>query len=160
MNIAQSINPERAQSLEFRFRHESELLAHASHKSLFGWGGWGRNRVWDEETGEDLSVTDGKWILTLGIRGWSGFLAEFFLITLPLWYAFKIQKRKTGIEQKQRIYLASLALILAIVLLDQMPNASLNPLYVFLAGALLGRAQHLSKTQVTNKPSEQTVKSG
>lgn len=143
VDVAYSINPERGQSLEFRFKNENMLLDHASLKPFFGWGGWGRNRVYNAETGEDLSVTDGKWILTLGIRGWFGFLAEFLLIVIPIWMAYKIQKKYKTMDSKERALLAAHALIVSIILLDQMPNASLNPLYLLLIGSLLGRVYEL-----------------
>lgn len=143
VDFASSISSERGKSLEFRFKNENMLLERAREKPLFGWGGWGRNRVYDLETGEDLSVTDGKWILTLGIRGWFGFLAEFLLIVIPLGMAYKIQKKYKNIDTKERSLLAAHALIISIILLDQMPNASLNPLYLLLVGSLLGRVNEL-----------------
>lgn len=140
VDIAYSINPERGQSLEYRFMHEELLLEHASVKPLFGWGGWGRNRVRDPDTGEDLSVTDGRWILSLGVRGWFGFLMEFLLVVLPIYAAYKIQKTNKEIGKNERVLLAAHALIISVILLDQMPNASFNPLYILLVGSLLGRA--------------------
>lgn len=139
VDFAYSVNSERGQSLEFRFKNEALLLEHASAKPIFGWGSWGRNRVYNAETGEDLSITDGKWILTLGSRGWFGFLTEFLLIVAPLWMAYKIQKKYKAMDSKERALLAAHALIVSIILLDQMPNASLNPLYLLFVGSLLGR---------------------
>ena len=139
VDIAYAINPDRGQSLEYRFMHEELLLEHANVKAAFGWGGWGRNRVRDPETGEDLSVTDGRWILTLGVRGWFGFLMEFLLVVLPIYAAYKVQKTNKEIDKKERTLLAAHALVISMILLDQMPNASLNSLYILLVGALLGR---------------------
>ena len=34
-------------------------------RPIFGWGGWGRNRVYDE-MGNDMAVTDGYWIIFFG----------------------------------------------------------------------------------------------
>lgn len=146
VDIAYSLNSERAQSLEYRFKHEGLLLEHANVKPVFGWGGWGRNRVWDPETGEDLSVTDGKWILSLGSRGWFGFLMEFLLVVLPIYLAYKVQKKDKDIDKKERALLAAHALIVSIILLDQMPNSSFNPLYILIVGSLLGRVYDLKKT--------------
>lgn len=143
VDIAYSVNPERGQSLEYRFHHEELLLEHANLKPLFGWGGYGRNRVRDPETGEDLSVTDGRWILSLSVRGWFGFLMEFLLVVLPIYVAYKVQKRSKDIGKSERSLLAAHALIVSIILLDQMPNASFNPLYILLVGSLLGRAYEI-----------------
>ena len=56
-------NDDRAESLQFRFDHEKQMLQRASQRFLFGWGRWGRSRIYDE-WGNDISVTDGRWIIT------------------------------------------------------------------------------------------------
>ena len=81
---AASLDSDRAQSLQFRFDNEDILLARANEKPLTGWGSWGRNRVFDPETGRDLSVTDGTWVIFMGTSGWLGYLAWFGLLTLPI----------------------------------------------------------------------------
>ncbi|MDO8825447.1 hypothetical protein [Methylophaga sp.] len=146
LEYAHMVSAERAQSLEYRFDHERELLSHANNKSLFGWGGWGRNRVRDDLTGDDLSTTDGKWIITLGVRGWFGYLTEFLFVVLPIWLAFKCQgivKSRSKDAKNEGKFLASQALIVALILVDQMPNASLNPLYWLIIGSLLGRCYEI-----------------
>lgn len=150
VELAESFSPERAQSLEYRFENEKLLLQHADTKPIFGWGGWGRNRVYDIETGKDISTTDGKWILTLGIRGWFGFFAEAFFITVPLWLAFNLQRKSDFLTRKQAKLLSSHALVVAVILLDQMPNASMNPLYWLLVGSLLGRVLYIKNQLKAN----------
>ena len=61
-----------------------KMLAHAAEKPLFGWGGYGRNHVYDMATGRMLTIADGAWIISLGIYGWVGYIAEFGLLALPL----------------------------------------------------------------------------
>lgn len=143
-DIAGMISVDRQGSLLYRFDNETRLLEHASHKPLFGWGGWGRNRVFDPETGEDITVTDGKWIITLGTRGWVGFLAEFLFFIVPIWLVYKL-KGNQKVPKNERFLLAAHSLIVAIILLDQMPNASMNALYWLVVGALLGRAYDINK---------------
>ena len=145
LNIAGSISANRQQSLEYRFDNETILLDHALKKPLFGWGGWGRNRVYDPETGEDISTTDGNWIVKLGIKGWFGFLAEFLFFIIPLWLAFKLRTHG-NIPKKEGVLLSAHALIVAIILLDQMPNASMNALYWLIVGALLGRIFNIQES--------------
>lgn len=149
VNYANSISPERAESLEYRFEHEEKLLAHANKKSLFGWGGWGRNRVVDDLTEANTSTTDGKWIITLGVSGWFGYITEFLLIIVPLWMAFKIRSKAKHISKNESVYLASHALIVSLILLNQMPNASLNPFYWLIIGSLLGRIYDLQQQAKT-----------
>ena len=71
VDTAASVSDDRAQSLKFRFDQEQQLLDHAWKRFSFGWGRFGRNRVYDEESGRDLSVTDGQWIITMGQFGFS-----------------------------------------------------------------------------------------
>jgi hypothetical protein len=146
VEVAYSFNPERGQSLEYRFGNEETLLSHALEKQFFGWGGWGRNRVYDPNTGEDITVADGKWVLTIGIRGWIGFLAEYLLMILPIWVAYSTHRTLRNDSKDSRL-LAAHSLITAIVLIDQMPNASITPFYLLLCGALLARANSMKKAQ-------------
>jgi hypothetical protein len=81
---ADYVSYDRAFSIDFRFENEDRLLAKASERPIFGWGGWGRNRVYDAETSSDVSVTDGAWIIELGQFGLTGFLSLFLLIVAPI----------------------------------------------------------------------------
>src|SRR5260370_21394485 len=83
ISVAKAINDERAQSLETRFDQEAILLEHSSQRFLFGWGRFGRNRVYDS-TGKDTTITDGLWIITITTFGLVGFLAEFGLLAFPV----------------------------------------------------------------------------
>ncbi|WP_152565103.1 hypothetical protein [Methylobacter sp. BBA5.1] len=144
MNWTESMSAERAESLGFRFENEDMLLNHARQRLFFGWGGWGRNRVHNEETGRDMTVTDGKWIITLGTFGWLGFIAEFGLLALPVFRAASVFKWvKT---QQEKILLSAHALLVGFVMIDQLPNASLAPWLWLLAGALLGRTDAILNT--------------
>jgi hypothetical protein len=140
-DVAKSIDNDRAASLQYRFNQEDQLLRRASERILFGWGRFGRNRVFDQDTGGDVSVTDGRWIITLGTFGLIGFLAEFGLLALPVFRAASALKFVDSADD--RVVLAALALILATNMIDLLPNAPLTPWTWLLAGALLGRAETL-----------------
>ncbi len=62
--VEQNVSADRANSLRHRLNNEDMLLSRAFESPLFGWGGWGRNRVYDEN-GKDLTVTDGLWIIII-----------------------------------------------------------------------------------------------
>jgi len=153
ISVAESINPLRADSLKFRLDNEDLLLEKANERPWFGWGGWNRNRVYDED-GQDLTTADGAWIILIGTRGWIGYLAEFGLLCGPLLLLFL----------RRRFYEPSpattgLMLVLCANLLDLIPNATLTPLTVLLAGALIGRlewrsnpAKDLPKEDPTGRP--------
>lgn len=153
VDTAESLSSERAQSLNFRFEHENTLLQHALKKPAFGWGSWGRNRVYDPETGADLSVTDGNWIITLGTGGWLRFITLFYFVVMAIYLAYRTQKYLRGSEdEKNKQYLMSVhSLIAALILLDQMPNSSLHPLYWLVIGALFGRYKKILREWQVNK---------
>ncbi len=148
-NTAKSISPERAQSLNFRFENESMLLTRGRERFFFGWGGWGRNRVYNKESGRDETVTDGRWIITFGQFGIFGFIAEFGLLAVVVFQANKaLELLKSKPEQT---LLAVHALLIGIIMIDQLPNASLAPWIWLLAGALLGRSDTILAENKLNK---------
>jgi hypothetical protein len=106
---------------------------------MFGWGSFSRNRVYDIESGRDTSITDGMWIITLGVWGLFGFLARFGLLVLPVFRA--AAALRFAESDRDRVFLAALALILAINVVDMLPNAPLTPWTWLICGALLGRAE-------------------
>ncbi|MDD9723551.1 hypothetical protein PVW51_22865 [Sulfitobacter sp. PR48] len=138
---AEAINPARAQSLEYRFNNEEQLLARAAEKPLFGWGGWGRSLIRDGETGQILSIPDGRWIIIFGTFGWLGYICEFGLLALPL-EMLALYMRRQG-EAALSPLVAPLCLILGITMVDMLLNATLTPLTWLTAGALLGHAERL-----------------
>lgn len=135
---------ERSESFQTRIDNENALLTKARQRPLFGWGGYGRNRVFDEFTGEDTSITDGTWIIIVGTYGWVGYLATFGLLCLPM---IATWVRRGQLEPAT----AALSLVLAINLLDLLPNSSLSPLTWLIAGSLVYAAgpirQPLRSTQ-------------
>ena len=141
LGAAASIDPDRAASLQFRFDNEQVLLDRAYIKPVFGWGSWGRNHILDPVSGNILTVTDGRWIIVIGVYGWVGFLAEFGLILWPL-----VLLWRESLAQRDSVvspFIAPLSLILAINLFDMLPNATLTPLTWLVAGALNGYAERL-----------------
>ncbi|MGL4320319.1 MAG: hypothetical protein ACRCS3_05590 [Paracoccaceae bacterium] len=143
--FAHSISPERAYSLEFRFDNEEQLLARAAEKPWFGWGGYGRNLIMDPITGRAITIADGAWIIALGIYGWLGYVAEYGLLSLPL-----ILLGREALVQRSAAfspYVAGMALILAVNMIDMLPNATLIPLTWMMAGALLGHAEAMARAR-------------
>mgnify|MGYP007055198211 CR=1 FL=1 len=142
--IAESIDPDRAQSLEFRFDNEEKLLDKAKEQLFFGWGGWGRNRIYDDDSGKDISVTDGGWIITFGQFGLLGFIAEFGLLVITVFRARKASELLQG--KSEKTILAAHTLLVSIVVVDQLPNASLAPWLWLITGVLLGRSEYIIST--------------
>lgn len=140
VSVANDFSRDRAESLQFRFNNEEKMLAHAQERFLFGWGRFGRNRIFDESTGWE-SVTDGLWIITLGQFGLVGFVAQFGLFTLSVFRAAAAARFTRSFEELT--LLSTLALIVGIVAIEQLPNASMTPWAWLFTGALLGRAESL-----------------
>ena len=132
---AAKIDLQRAASLEFRFDNEDELLEKASQRPAFGWGGWGRSRVYDER-GRDVGTTDGQWAIILGLGGWVRYLTVFGLLSVSvLILAFKKKDYEVSIAT------SSQCLVLVANLIDLIPNAGLSIVTWTIAGALAGRLE-------------------
>lgn len=136
LELVSSFSEERAQSLETRLTNEGELLAHAEQRPVFGWGAWGRNRVHDLDTGEDLSITDGQWVMTIGAWGWVGYLARFGLLGLPLFLLW----RRDRLAGRMPPATAALALLLGVSMIELLPNSVFMPWTWLMVGGLLGYA--------------------
>ena len=137
---AEAISPDRAHSLGYRFDNENALLERAHEKDLFGWGGWGRNLVRHMETGQILSIPDGRWILTFGTFGWFGYLCEMGLLAFPMLLLF-LQIGKAG--RSLSPFATPMALILGATMVDMLLNDTLVPIMWLVAGAVLGYAETL-----------------
>jgi hypothetical protein len=135
-------NDERERSLEYRFNNEDSLLSHASERIFTGWGRYGRNRAYDKDAGNDVSVTDGRWVIVLGEYGIFGFLAEFGILTYGIFRSLAVLKYVKS--EREAVFLATLALILSFNVLDLLPNATLTPLTFLMAGALVGRTEYVA----------------
>ncbi len=145
---AEAINPERAQSLGYRFNNEEQLLERANEKWLFGWGGWGRNLVRDLESSQILTIPDGRWILTFGAFGWFGYLCEMGLLAMPLILLFWHSRASFG--HKLSPLVGALALILAITMVDMLLNDTLVPFVWLIAGSVMGYAERLRFSEATS----------
>lgn len=143
------INEERGQSMEFRFQNDEILVEKAQEKLWFGWGGYGRSRIYDW-SGKDISVTDGYWVIHLGARGIVGLYGNFALLLIPLWFA---RKRIKNVQDKQqRMLLTGLAFMVALFTVDLLPNGLYNSFPFFLAGALASLSAALGGKQRARRP--------
>jgi O-antigen ligase len=141
LQAANAVSADRAGSLQTRFYNEDQLLARAWQRPLFGWGRFGRSRVYNGWNGGDSSTTDGHWIITMGEFGVVGFVAEFGLLGFSVFRAIKALRFAR--TKREAEYLTALALIVAIGMVDLLPNSSISPWSWLLAGGLLGRAETL-----------------
>ena len=149
LGIAKSIDADRAGSLEFRFNNEDMLARRALERPLFGWGRFGRSRIFDADNGSDVSVTDGRWIIDVGQFGIIGFLSEFGLLSICVYRAASALRYAPSRKEQQ--LLAALALIVSLNIFDLIPNSSLVPWTWLISGALLGRAEDLAYSRTLRR---------
>jgi hypothetical protein len=133
---------ERAHSVNTRFVNEDALYERAEERLWFGWGGYGRNRIYDA-WGRDASITDGEWIIRIGSRGLVGFIGSFGLLLWPILMA--VARGSKIRDPKDRKIVDALTLIVALNALDLLPNGLFTQMPYFLAGALAGLTQGMTQ---------------
>lgn len=135
---------DRVASLEFRFNNEELLSEKARERIIFGWGGWGRNRVFDE-WGEDISVTDSLWIIAFGSYGTVGVISFTASLLLPV--LVFLQRYPASLWLNRRVApAAALAVLLALYTLDCFLNAMINPIYTLACGGIAGLVLKQTRT--------------
>jgi hypothetical protein len=134
--VVARINPARAQSVGGRFEQERMLLDKARQRPLVGWGQWNRWRV-QNARGEDVTIADSLWIISLGRTGILGLSAVMAAILLPTGLlcarigASRWLEPATGPP-------AVLSVLLVMYMLDGLLNAMLNPAFIIAGGGLSG----------------------
>jgi len=138
VSLAQEwIDVERASSLNYRMNNEDILIAKAVQRPVLGWGGWSRARVFDDK-GQDISITDGMWIITLGNYGSLGLAALTAVLLAPV---AVLARRPARVWSASAFAPAgALAVISGLYMLDNLSNAMFNPIYVLAVGGLAGLA--------------------
>jgi len=131
--FVESIDVQRADSLAYRFRNEDILLAKAEEKPFLGWSGYGRARVYNSD-GQDISVTDGYWVIIFGNGGWLLYLAEMGLLCFPIIY-LSLRYRRLDLGRETSV----ITVIFASILVDLIPNAGATPVMWLMCGTLWGR---------------------
>jgi len=137
IDIAQMFGPDRADSIAGRLENEDILIAKASEKQLFGWGSWGRWRVFDYKTGKDVTVSDGMWVISRGEKGMVGLVSVTAILLLP----FVLLLRRVPARFWAHPMAAapvSLAMLLVLYSVDNLFNAMINPIFMLAAGGLSG----------------------
>lgn len=81
--VAHTVSEERSRSLDTRFLNEDMLMEKAWERPVTGWGRWGRSRI-TNAAGQDISKTDGLWIIAFGQSGFLGLTALLFVFATPV----------------------------------------------------------------------------
>jgi hypothetical protein len=88
-------------------------------------------------------VTDGEWIIALGVTGFLGFGTLFGLLLWPLFAAAR-KMRKVHNKVDRRL-ISGISLTLAMCAVDLLPNSLGSNYPYFLAGALLSVAAAMAQ---------------
>jgi hypothetical protein len=145
VNAAYAASGDRAASLEYRFNMETMLSSKASERPVFGWGRFKRNMVFDPDSGKELSVSDGHWVIVYGVRGGWGFFTFFAFFLSPIWLLRKRLKKVQALDEKTM--LAGLALIVGVAAVDLVPNGLYNTIDLLFCGILYGATKGISSAQ-------------
>lgn len=133
--FVEELDVERAGSLQFRLVNEELLMEKAWQRPWFGWGGWGRNYVYDQD-GQRTAVVDGMWILLMGRNGALGLCSWFLVIGVPT--AMFVWRFPPGLWFTPSVApLAGIAMLLAIYQIDCLPNGMESPVFFLLAGGMV-----------------------
>ncbi len=142
---------ERAQSLEVRFTNEDKLLVRALERPWFGWGSYGRNRIYDEY-GIDRCITDGAWVMVLGSLGIVGYGFTFMFTVGALLIA---SRRVAKVQDRElRTLMAVLILAASVLWFDNLPNAPDLLVVHFIAGAMCS----ISRTVLADQERDKLMK--
>ena len=153
--VKQVMSPERAESLEYRFDNEMLLAEHARERILFGWGGWGRNRLYEENWHgifEDIAITDSLWILAFGINGLVGLVSLTTSLILPISQFCLLNNYPVKSYFNPKVApAAALAVSLLFFVFDSLLNDMFNPVFPLISGGLTGlvlqeKVKHRAKT--------------
>jgi len=128
IDTVKTLSAKRADSLETRIKAETLTIAHAKKRPAFGWGAFGRNRVRDAR-GKEV-VTDGLWVILVGINGLVG-LASFYL-----WWCWPIiisGRARTRLVMDPVIYPVLVAIGLQAV--NLIFNGFVSPVLTMFSGA-------------------------
>ena len=145
--IAENISYDRAMSLWTRMENENILAEKAFERPIFGWGGWGRSRIYDE-SGKDISITDGNWIIIFGKHGLFGLLFFTVLFLYPICVFMRNYPAKSWTFPKVAPS-AVLSVLLGLYMIDNLLNSMVNPIFTAIAGGLIGAV----KEQYSKSPS-------
>ncbi|WP_088243482.1 O-antigen ligase family protein [Calothrix rhizosoleniae] len=144
------VEPGRASSLGYRMSNEELLSEKARHRPIFGWGGWGRNRILEENwEGElvDVAITDSLWIIAFGINGTVGLIALFSSSLLPSLSFFWLRYPARFWFKPEIAPAALLSVVITLYMLDCTLNNMPNPVFTLASGGIAGLALNKSETK-------------
>lgn len=158
------VSQDRLQSIEFRIDEEILLVDKAREQFWFGWGGWSRSRVFEENYEgifEDTSITDSLWIIAFGTKGVIGIVTLTLSMLLPS-VLFPYLRHPVRTWFYPRVGSAAVfAVLLPLFMLDNLLNNHLTVVAWVMVGSLTGlilnTQEDLSITGAKNVPKTRYV---
>jgi hypothetical protein len=155
LDTAGGVASDREQSLLFRFRNENDLLVKARQRMVFGWGEYNRSFIFDER-GRPTTITDGHWIVIVGVLGMVGFTATFGMLLFPI-FLTRSRMRKI-VDRSDKMLVSGVALMIGTIAVDLIPNGLWDGYPYFFAGALMGVTRNLAAGAKQRARREEMVK--
>jgi hypothetical protein len=128
---------DRAQSLDFRIQNERVITEKAKKHLLFGWGGYGRPFILDEN-GNCTFTPDSLWIITFGTYGLVG-LAALYALVAPIAY-LHLRLNKVFWSHPEMVGVSVFSVLLVLYSMDNLMNNMPNPLFLLGLGGISGMA--------------------
>ncbi len=156
VDMVATVSVERSESVAYRVEAEVLLLERALEQPIFGWAGWGRNKVESQDDVRHSYATDSMWIIAIGVRGLVGLIGLGFAVVAPPW----IMVRYVGPAVWRRPEYGAVAAIAAIVLInayDNMFNAMLNPVFIIAMGGVMGFGLRRQNAALPDPPHHQPM---
>ncbi|MCY2978703.1 MAG: hypothetical protein NTU79_08585 [Planctomycetota bacterium] len=130
-----TFSEDRAASLQYRLDNDKRLVERALIHPVYGWSGYGRNRIYDIN-GRDISITDSMFLLTFGTRGLVGLISSMTMFLGPVFTYLVALPNSFSRQDASLSVLLPMAVILVLHSIDNLFNAFPNPIYPMLAGGL------------------------
>jgi hypothetical protein len=124
---------ERAQSLQFRLDCENQLVVKAMEQPWFGWGGWSRSSVVNDD-GKSV-ITDSLFIITLGKAGWVGLFGLYLMLVLPMFLVCWDWRLELWTHPVVAPVVA-LGIVTSLYMYDHLMNGMVNPIFMLALGAV------------------------
>jgi tetratricopeptide (TPR) repeat protein len=128
------LGDERAQSLEFRIDNEDILIDHALKNAVFGGARASGTNAYGRNGGR-LAIVDGYWIIVFCHSGVIGLYSLIAMLVMPA--VLLMRRHPVSTWTRPEVAPASaLAVMLTLVMIDELSNAMLNPIYAMIIGGL------------------------
>ncbi len=131
-------DPERAQSVEFRFQNENIVITEMAQHWLFGTGGGLTGGSVSDRNAlakEVYVVFDGFWIITYGSYGVVGLLSMLMTLLLPV-FRFIMELSPVEWVKANAVPTFCLILILLMYTIDHLQNAMISPILTLALGSV------------------------